>query len=71
MPGRVQYQPPASASTASSDSISPPPQLGSILYRGPVPPTKGEWLGIEWDDPLRGKHSGVHDKTGVRYFETR
>ncbi|GAA5887432.1 hypothetical protein JCM16303_004281 [Sporobolomyces ruberrimus] len=71
MPGRVQYQSPASASTASSDSISPPPQLGSILYRGPVPPTKGEWLGIEWDDPLRGKHSGVHDKTGVRYFETR
>ncbi|GAA5964416.1 hypothetical protein JCM3765_006411 [Sporobolomyces pararoseus] len=70
MPQRVQYEPPVSnnASSSTSPSIA---QLGSILYRGPVPPTKGEWLGIEWDDPTRGKHSGVHEKTGVRYFETR
>ncbi|GAA5993115.1 hypothetical protein JCM5350_007226 [Sporobolomyces pararoseus] len=70
MPQRVQYEPPVS-NNASSPTSSPIAQLGSILYRGPVPPTKGEWLGIEWDDPSRGKHSGVHEKTGVRYFETR
>ncbi|GAA5880643.1 hypothetical protein JCM3774_000562 [Rhodotorula dairenensis] len=46
-------------------------QLGTILYHGPVPPAKGDWYGIEWDDPARGKHSGVYDKTGQRYFETR
>lgn len=26
----------------------------------------GIWLGVEWDDPARGKHSGVHE--GVQYF---
>jgi len=26
----------------------------------------GVWLGVEWDDPSRGKHSGDHD--GVHYF---
>ncbi|KAM9792236.1 tubulin-specific chaperone E [Neosynchiropus ocellatus] len=33
---------------------------------GPVPPTKGVWLGVEWDDPERGKHDGSHE--GVHYF---
>ncbi|GAA6019519.1 hypothetical protein JCM11491_001322 [Sporobolomyces phaffii] len=63
---RIQYQPPGNSRT-----VSPPPQLGTVLYRGAVPPTTGEWLGIEWDEPSRGKHSGVHEKSGVRYFETR
>ena len=26
----------------------------------------GAWLGVEWDDPSRGKHSGTHE--GERYF---
>lgn len=26
----------------------------------------GVWLGVEWDDPHRGKHSGIHE--GVEYF---
>ena len=26
----------------------------------------GLWLGVEWDDPSRGKHSGEHN--GVQYF---
>lgn len=66
---RVCYRPPlpAQGSTAST----PLAQLGTILYHGPVPPAKGDWYGIEWDDPSRGKHSGVYDKTGQRYFETR
>lgn len=45
--------------------------LGTVLYRGPVPPTIGTWLGVEWDERERGKHDGVYDKTGVRYFSCR
>ncbi|KAF6214267.1 hypothetical protein GE061_009007 [Apolygus lucorum] len=42
---------------------------GTILYVGPVPPTKGTWLGVDWDDPSRGKHDGIHG--GHRYFQAR
>ena len=42
---------------------------GTIVYQGPVGATKGEWLGVEWDDPSRGKHDGAHE--GVRYFIPR
>ncbi|GAA5968895.1 hypothetical protein JCM11641_000770 [Rhodosporidiobolus odoratus] len=66
---RISYTPPPPP--PSPDDPIPLPQLGTILYEGPVPPTKGLWYGIEWDDSTRGKHSGIHDKTGVRYFETR
>ncbi|CAG8685773.1 10461_t:CDS:10, partial [Cetraspora pellucida] len=41
-------------------------QLATVRYVGPVPPTKGEWLGVEWDNVSRGKHDGVHE--GTRYF---
>ncbi|KAL6233177.1 hypothetical protein BDW75DRAFT_215923 [Aspergillus navahoensis] len=40
--------------------------LCTIRYVGKVEGTSGEWLGVEWDDPTRGKHSGQHN--GVRYF---
>ncbi|SCV67226.1 BQ2448_5872 [Microbotryum intermedium] len=52
-------------------SDAPIKSVGTIRYVGSIPPTAGEWLGIEWDDPTRGKHDGVYDKTGVRYFECR
>ncbi|KAJ4380494.1 hypothetical protein N0V86_003849 [Didymella sp. IMI 355093] len=42
-------------------------QLCTVRFRGAVEGTKGEWLGVEWDDPTRGKHSGQHQ--GHRYFE--
>ncbi|KAH6615037.1 tubulin-specific chaperone-like protein E [Boeremia exigua] len=42
-------------------------QLCTVQFRGPVEGTKGEWLGVEWDDPTRGKHSGEHQ--GHRYFK--
>lgn len=29
----------------------------------------GTWLGIEWDDGMRGKHNGAID--GKRYFQTQ
>ncbi|KAH7385601.1 hypothetical protein BKA66DRAFT_511442 [Pyrenochaeta sp. MPI-SDFR-AT-0127] len=42
-------------------------RLCTVRYHGEVQGTKGEWLGVEWDDPTRGKHSGEHE--GTRYFE--
>ena len=41
--------------------------LGTVRYIGPVEGTGNEWLGIEWDDPSRGKHDGSHK--GKRYFK--
>ena len=43
--------------------------LCTIHYIGRVSGTKGEWLGVEWDDPENGKHSGEHQ--GVKYFECK
>ena len=39
---------------------------GIVRWVGAVANKDGVWLGVEWDDPLRGKHDGAHD--GVRYF---
>ncbi|XP_061129247.1 tubulin-specific chaperone E isoform X2 [Syngnathus typhle] len=41
----------------------------TVRFVGTVPPTAGVWLGVEWDDPRRGKHDGRHQ--GVRYFTCR
>lgn len=30
---------------------------------------KGVWLGVEWDNPARGKHDGLHE--GTRYFTAK
>jgi dynactin complex subunit len=38
----------------------------TVRYFGEVKGTKGEWLGVEWDDAFRGKHDG--QAGGVRYF---
>jgi len=35
--------------------------LCTVRYRGPLEGTKGEWLGVEWDDVKRGKHDGEHE----------
>ena len=43
--------------------------LCTVRYHGPVKDTKGEWLGVEWDDASRGKHCGEH--VGVKYFECK
>lgn len=43
--------------------------FGTICYIGEVPPAKGTWLGVDWDDPTRGKHNGTHE--GKKYFSTR
>ncbi|PWN19888.1 RNI-like protein [Microstroma glucosiphilum] len=44
----------------------PSVRYGTVRYRGRVAKKEGSWLGIEWDDPLRGKHDGQHE--GTRYF---
>lgn len=41
--------------------------LCTIRYCGPLSGTKGEWLGVEWDEPTRGKHDGKHD--GQQIFQ--
>ncbi|KAB5581001.1 hypothetical protein GE09DRAFT_1020727 [Coniochaeta sp. 2T2.1] len=43
--------------------------LCTVRYIGTVEGTSGSWLGVEWDDPTRGKHDGQHK--GVRYFECK
>ena len=40
--------------------------IGTIKYVGPVNNTTGIWLGVDWDDPERGKHDGSKD--GKQYF---
>ncbi|CAO0790916.1 unnamed protein product [Mucor circinelloides] len=41
----------------------------TVRFIGAVSNTKGGWLGVEWDDPHRGKHNGTHQ--GVQYFSCR
>lgn len=43
--------------------------LGTIRFAGTVGSTAGLWLGVEWDDPARGKHGG--EKDGIQYFSCR
>jgi hypothetical protein len=44
-------------------------QRATVRYLGPVAGQQGDWVGVEYDDPARGKHDGVSG--GVRYFSTR
>ncbi|KZT02304.1 RNI-like protein [Laetiporus sulphureus 93-53] len=56
----------SAALPAISTRISHGGYLGTVRFVGAVEGTSGIWLGIEWDDPSRGKHDGVKD--GKRYF---
>lgn len=40
--------------------------IGTVKFVGPVHGTAGVWIGVEWDDPRRGKHDGAKD--GIQYF---
>lgn len=40
----------------------------TVRYVGRVGETRGDWIGVEWDDEGRGKHDGTHQ--GKRYFAT-
>ena len=39
----------------------------TVRYVGPVAETKGDWIGVEWDNSSRGRNAG--DAKGVKYFE--
>lgn len=39
----------------------------SVPYFGSCAAFSGTWVGVEWDQPSRGKHDG--STGGVRYFE--
>ncbi|GAA6100748.1 tubulin-specific chaperone E [Tachysurus ichikawai] len=41
-------------------------ERATVQYVGAVQPTPGLWLGVEWDNPKRGKHDGSYE--GFRYF---
>ena len=48
--------------------ISVKGEIGTVKYYGTLEHGYGElWLGVEWDDPTRGKHDGVFK--GKRIFE--
>lgn len=38
----------------------------TVRYVGPVQGQDGVWVGVEWDDPSRGKHDG--STGGIKYF---
>ncbi|XP_029905555.1 tubulin-specific chaperone E [Myripristis murdjan] len=54
---------------AAGRRVSCDGERATVRYVGPVPPTEGLWLGVEWDKPERGKHDGSHN--GVQYFTCR
>ncbi|KAK9717860.1 hypothetical protein K7432_005907, partial [Basidiobolus ranarum] len=57
---------PYDATTVVGARIKIDSHFATIRFYGEVPPTKGIWFGVEWDDPSRGKHSGEHQ--GTKYF---
>uniref|UniRef100_A0A8C9AZ44 Tubulin-specific chaperone E n=1 Tax=Prolemur simus TaxID=1328070 RepID=A0A8C9AZ44_PROSS len=42
-------------------------EYATVRFSGIVPPVAGCWLGVEWDNPERGKHDGSHE--GTVYFK--
>ncbi|XP_075826303.1 tubulin-specific chaperone E isoform X2 [Microtus pennsylvanicus] len=44
-------------------------EFATVRFCGAVPPVAGLWLGVEWDNPERGKHDGSHE--GTMYFKCR
>lgn len=50
----------ADAASKTDNSLSGL-ERGTVRYVGEVSGTKGEWIGVEWDDEGRGRHDGTHD----------
>ncbi|ENN77099.1 hypothetical protein D910_10209 [Dendroctonus ponderosae] len=42
--------------------------IGTVRFVGLLPEHAGQWYGIEWDNPSRGKHNGTVN--GVQFFQT-
>ncbi|KAK5975931.1 hypothetical protein GCK32_002409, partial [Trichostrongylus colubriformis] len=56
------------ALTQLGDRVSIGGYGATVRYIGDVSGHPGVWVGVEWDNPDRGKHNG--SVSGVRYFET-
>lgn len=54
---------------AVNDRIECNEEFGTVKYIGPVDGAQDIWLGIDWDNPERGKHDG--SVNGKRYFHAR
>lgn len=54
------------ASFCLGDRVIIAKQRATVYYVGPVDGHEGLWIGVEWDDPSRGKHDGATG--GKRYF---
>ncbi|KAM9314727.1 tubulin-specific chaperone E isoform 1-T1 [Pholidichthys leucotaenia] len=65
----VQQMEPELPSDAVGRRVSSGGERATVRFVGPVPPSTGPWLGVEWDNPDRGKHDGSHE--GVQYFSCR
>jgi len=51
---------------SAGDRVLIAKQKATVRYVGPVDGYEGCWVGVEWDDPSRGKHDG--STGGRRYF---
>eukprot|EP00850_Spirogloea_muscicola_P010097 SM000058S18527 [mRNA] locus=s58:350391:356348:- [translate_table: standard] len=56
----------AAAAAAAGDEAQSQYHAATVRYVGPVAGQAGDWLGVDWDDPSRGRHSG--DAGGVSHF---
>lgn len=51
------------------DRVEVERERATVAYVGAVEGFVGTWVGLDWDDPHRGKHDGT--VKGRRYFQTR
>ena len=51
---------------ANGDRLEVEGSRGTVRYVGTIDNVRGDWLGVDWDDPSRGKHDGSHK--GIVYF---
>jgi len=62
--------PPGNSSYLVGDRLSfPPNERCTVQYVGTVDGAEGQWLGVEWDNPTRGKHNGTLN--GHEYFKCK
>ncbi|CAG9323309.1 unnamed protein product [Blepharisma stoltei] len=54
---------------SEGERISFKQSLASVRWIGSLPNKEDTWVGLEWDEESKGKHSGELD--GVKYFTTR
>jgi len=62
---RLPQQPPIVVGTRVV--IGKDRDIATVRYVGSVAGQQGVWVGVEWDDPSRGKHDG--STGGVKYFD--